>query len=149
MHNTLIVLMTMPCGLLLYAWAMHTKTHLVAIFAGMAINSFGCAAYLPGLFGFLTTLKQSAAAAASAAVQSLMFIMSGVVILVSAVASRSMGYGPWFTLLAGIQLVVSAFGYVVILRKQCLAAAAHRGDQESPARADSTQQPQQQTNGFV
>jgi hypothetical protein len=141
-HNTLIALVTMPTGLLLYAWALHARTHLVAIFAGMALVAFGCAAYLPGLFGYLTTLKQSAAAAASAAVQSMMFIMAGVVILVSAVATRSMGYGPWFTLLAGVQLLVTVYAYVVILIKQ---RAAHRRDQELPAvRAGSVVAQQQQ-----
>jgi MFS family permease len=141
-HNTLIALITMPSGLLLYAWAMHAKTHMVAIFAGMALNAFGCAAYLPGLFGYLTTLKQSAAAAASAAVQSLMFILAAVVVLVSAVATRAMGYGPWFTLLAGIQLVVTLFAYVIILGKQ--RAAVHLAEQGLPDPAGSAQQRQQQ-----
>lgn len=123
-HNTLIALITMPSGLMIYAWALHMKTHLVGVFAGMVLTSFGCALYLPGLFGFLTTMKQSAAGAAAAAVQSMMFIMAGVIILVSAVATRTMGYGPWFSLLAGIQVVVTAFAYVGILRKQRVAAAA-------------------------
>lgn len=88
-------------------------------------------------------MKQSAAAAASAALQSCMFIMSGVVVLVSAVAALAMGYGPWFTLLAGIQLAVSAFGCVVAFKKQRLAAArAHVGGQEMPAIAKCTLQPQ-------
>jgi MFS family permease len=141
-HNTLIALVTMPSGLLIYAWAMHQQTHLVGILVGMGLVAFGCSAYLPGLFGYLTTMKQSAAAAASAAVQSLMFIMAGVIILVSAVATRSMGYGPWFTLLAGLQLLVTLFAFVVIKRKQ---RAAGRGvEQQLPARERSVTQQQQQ-----
>lgn len=133
-YNTLLVLITMPSGLLLYAWALHSKAHLVAVLAGMVLTSFACALYLPGLFGYLTTLKQSAAAAASAAVQSMMFVMAGVIILVSAVATKAIGYGPWFSLLAGIQVLVSVFAYVVVLRKQ-RTAATHNGssDQELPA----------------
>lgn len=129
-HNTLITLVTMPAGLLLYAWALHAKLHLAAIMVAMFCVGFGCASYLPGLFGYLTTTKQSAAAAASAAVQAMMFVMAGVIILVSAVATRAMGYGPWFTLLAGIQLLVTVFAFVVIKRKQ--AAASHSCSQELP-----------------
>lgn len=134
-HNTLVVLLTMPSGLLIYAWALHTKAHIVGVFAGMVLTSFGCALYLPGLFGYLTTMKQSAAAAASAAVQSMMFVMAGVIILVSAVATRAVGYGPWFSLLAGIQVIVTLFAYGVVLRKQRAAAAQGGNDQALPPRA--------------
>jgi len=132
-HNTLIAMVTMPAGLLIYAWALHAKTHLVAIFAALALSSFGCAAYLPGLFGYITTLKQSAAAAASAAVQSMMFVMSGVIILISSVAVRSIGYGAWFTILAALQIVSTAFAYSVILRKQRAAARSHVHTQQVQA----------------
>lgn len=143
-HNTLIALITVPSGLLIFAWALHAKVHLVGILAAMALNAFGCGAYLPGLFGYLTTLKQSAAAAASAAIQSLMFVMSGVMILVSAVATRTLGFGLWFSLLAGIQLVVTLLAYISILRKQH--SASRRGDSQalpaSGAAHPASQQPQ-------
>lgn len=129
--NTLIAMITMPSGLLIYAWAMHTKAHMGYIFFGMALISFGCGSYLPGLFGYLTTLKQSAAAAASAAVQSLMSIIAGVIVITSAVAARALRHGPWFTILAGIQLAVTLFAYLVILRKQGL----HRHAQDLPEHA--------------
>jgi MFS family permease len=131
--NTLIALVLMPAGLLVYGWGLHAKAHLAVVLAGMAVTGFGCAAYLPGLFGYLTTLKQSAAAAAAAAVSAMMFVAAGVVILVSAVATRAMGAGPWFSLLAGLQLLVTGYALAAIVRKQRAAAAAAAADQALPA----------------
>jgi hypothetical protein len=145
-YNTLTCLITMPVGLLIYAWTMHTQAHLVGIFAGMVVVSFGCAIYLPGLFAYITTVKQSAAAAAAAAVTSLMFIASGVIVLVSAIATRAIGYGPWFSILAGIQLAVCAFAYIVIMRKQ---RASVRAGQEMPAAACQLSTPAQATGQAV
>jgi hypothetical protein len=121
---------------------MHTRTHLVGIFAGMVLTSFGCAMYLPGVFAYITTVKQSAASAASAAVTSLMFIMSGVIVLVSAIATRAMGYGPWFTILAALQLAVTGFAYIVILRKQRASTTTGAG-QDLPAAACQSSTPEE------
>jgi MFS family permease len=125
-HNTLIALVTMPAGLLAYGWALHARQSglLWLALVGTAFTAFGCSAYLPGLFGYLTTLKQSAAAAASAAVQAMMFVAAGAIILISSVAVRALGFGPWFSLMAGLQVIATGHAYAVILRKQRAATAS-------------------------
>lgn len=45
-----------------------------------------------------------------------MFVLSGVLILVSVYAVSAMGIGPFFTLLAGLQLIVAAVAAVCIAR---------------------------------
>jgi hypothetical protein len=45
-----------------------------------------------------------------------MFVLSGVLILVSVYAVEAMGIGPFFTLLAGIQLLVALIAGVCIAR---------------------------------
>jgi hypothetical protein len=68
-------------------------------------------------------MKQSAAAAAAAMVQTLMFVSAGILIIVSSIVTRAIGYGAWFSILGGLQLAVSAGAYVQILRR----LSAHRG----------------------
>lgn len=45
-----------------------------------------------------------------------MFVLAGVLILVSVYAVNAMGIGPFFTLLAGVQLLVAAVAAACIVR---------------------------------
>jgi MFS family permease len=123
-HNMLITLLVMPTSLLLFAWSAHWHMHIVAPLVGMFGIGFACAALLPGVFSFCTTLKQSEAAGAAAMIQTMMFVASGVLILVSAVVVRAIGLGPWFSILAGVQLLCTLFAFLQIIRKRRAAAAS-------------------------
>lgn len=138
MHNTLCTLIAMPIGLLTYAWSLQYRTHLIAIIIAQVLIGWACAVCLSGVFGFLTTMKQSAAAGAAAAVQTMMFVSAGVMILMSSVVVKAIGFGAWFSALAGLQLVVTAAAYAQILQKRRRAGpvseeARHSGLDEVPA----------------
>jgi hypothetical protein len=62
----------------------------------------------------MSAVKQSAAGAGSAMVQAAMFITAGVLILVSSIAVDAIGFGPFFSILAGMQTVISFFAYFLI-----------------------------------
>lgn len=103
-------------GAVVYGWTLAYKTHLVGPLVGQAIVGVGCSATLPGIFGYISTVKQANASAAAAMVNCGMFVLSGVLILVSVYAVEAMGIGPFFTLLAGIQLLVALIAGVCIAR---------------------------------
>jgi uncharacterized membrane protein YdcZ (DUF606 family) len=64
----------------------------------------------------ISTVKQANASAAAAMVNCGMFVLSGVLILVSVYAVQAMGIGPFFTLLAAVQLLVALIAGVCIAR---------------------------------
>jgi MFS family permease len=122
--TTLCTLLIMPAGLLIYGWSVQFTAHLAALIVALFLMGGACAVCLPRVFGYLTTLKQSAAGAASAAVQTSMFVSAAVFILVSSVAVKAMGAGPWFTVLAALEVSVTGVAYLQIWRKKRRAAAA-------------------------
>mgnify|MGYP001807602106 CR=1 FL=1 len=122
--NMLIALLVMPPSLVLFGWSAHMHLHMVAPLVGFFGIGFACAALLPGVFSFCTTLKQAEAAGAAAMIQTMMFVSAGVLILVSAVVVKAIGLGPWFSILAGVQLAAALFAYVQIKRKGRAASAA-------------------------
>lgn len=122
--NIFSTLFVMPAGLVIYAWSVQYTAHLVSIIVALFLMGWACAVVLPGVFGYLTTLKQSAAGAASAAVQTSMFVSAAVFILVSSVAVKAIGAGPWFSILAGLEFMVTGVAYLQIWRKKHRTAAA-------------------------
>jgi hypothetical protein len=104
------------------------------------LMGWACSICLAGVFGFLTTMKQTAAAAAAAMVQTLMFVAAGILIIVSSIVTRAIGYGAWFTVLAGLQLLVSAAAYVQIQRR-LRAHAASVGSSSSSSRGGDAESP--------
>ncbi|KAF6252512.1 major facilitator superfamily domain-containing protein [Scenedesmus sp. NREL 46B-D3] len=114
--NNSIAGFLMPASLLLYGWVVHFRLHLAVVLVSQFAIGVALSAYLPAIFGYLTALKQSAAAAAAAGVHSGMFIMSGVLILVASAAVAGMGMGPFFTLLAGLNLLTTGTAAVQIFR---------------------------------
>lgn len=80
------------------------------------------------LIRYISTVKQANASAAAAGVNCGMFMLAGVLILVGAYAVQAMGVGPFFTLLAGVQLLMSltsaaciTWGFVSVRRQQAAA----------------------------
>ena len=65
---------------------------------------------------YLSTVKQGNASAVAAMVNCGMFVLAGVLILVSVYAVNAMGIGPFFTLLAGLQLLVAVVAAACIAR---------------------------------
>jgi len=95
--NTFIVLALGPVGTLGAAWALHFKAHLAIVLVTVSIAGFGGCFYLPAMFSYISTVKQSVPAAATAGVQTIMAMAAGSVVALGAVARSWLGYGWWLT----------------------------------------------------
>jgi len=122
--NSLIAMATGPTGVLAVGWALHAKAHLAIVILATSAACFGCSIYLPALFSYVTTIKQSASAAASGGIQSMMVFAAALVITVGSIAAPHLGYGWWFTILACIQGLSNIFAHVMIVVKQRTAREA-------------------------
>lgn len=116
--NTLTLLALGPAGTLGAGWALQYGAHIGILLAAVGATAFGGYFWLPGLFSYITTVKQSTSASATAGAQSLMTLAAGLVVIMTAVARKSLGYGWWFTILASVQFVLTAAAYCVIVREQ-------------------------------
>jgi hypothetical protein len=117
MYNVASALLLMPVGLLLYGWTLAYDTHIVGPLAGHFVIGVASASYLPGMFGYLSTIKQQSASAAAAAVQAAMFFSAAALIYISVYGVQGMGIGGYFTLLAGLQLLVAGLAAICVRRR--------------------------------
>jgi hypothetical protein len=117
MYNVASALLLMPVGLLLYGWTLAYDTHIVGPLAGHFVIGVASASYLPGMFGYLSTIKQQSASAAAAAVQAAMFFSAAALIYISVYGVQGMGIGGYFTLLAGLQLLAAGLAAICVRRR--------------------------------
>ncbi len=108
LYNTIANTIIMPSALLLFGWSFHYRTHLAVPLVAHFFIGVACSQYLPAIFSYLSVAKQQEAGAAGAMVQSLMFVGAAVVIAVSGIIVSAIGVGPFFSILAGLMLAVSA-----------------------------------------
>lgn len=131
-YNTIIVGTLLPAALLLFAWSVHYKLHLAVILVAQFFIGLAAAGYVPSVFGYLTAIKQQGAGAAASGIHSTMFIMAGVLILVASAAVQGIGFGYFFTLVAGLNLLAAGAAVVQIWRRReqskALIQAASRVD---------------------
>jgi MFS family permease len=119
--NTWVVLALGPAGNISAAWALHYKVHMAFVLVTVCVAGFGAFFYVPALFSYMSTVRQSTPAVATAGVQSIMAVCAGAVVVAGAVARNWLGYGWWLTALALLQLSVGVFAGVVIYRQQAKA----------------------------
>jgi hypothetical protein len=141
MFNVAAALLLMPVGLLLYGWTLANNTHIVGPLVGHFVIGVASASYLPGMFGYLLTIKQQSASAAAAAVQAAMFFSAAALIYISVYGVQGMGIGGYFTLLAGLQLLAAVLAALCVRRKYRVVYCAHG---RSSGSAGQQQQQQQQ-----
>ena len=106
--NNWIMVVVLPASLVLLGWGLQLNLHLGLLILSLVLLGFSSSSYLPCMFSFLTHVKQQHAATATAGLYSLMFIVSGVIIVVASQLLRQIGAGPFFTALAGVQLLLAA-----------------------------------------
>lgn len=98
---------------LCFALSIHTCTTYqlpcVCCHAGHALIGGGQALYNPGFAAYLSSVKQRAAAGASAANMAVMFVMSAVLISCAVPLQRALGIAGLFGLLAGLSLLAIAW----------------------------------------
>jgi MFS family permease len=136
MFNVAAALVLMPTGLLIYGWTLAYNTHIVGPLVGHFVIGVASAAYLPGMFGYLSTIKQQSASAAAAAVQAAMFFSAAALIYISVYGVQGMGFGGYFTLLAGVQLLAAVLAAVCVRRRYHAAygVQSHAGQQQHLSR---------------
>jgi predicted MFS family arabinose efflux permease len=122
--GTALATLLMPASLVAYGWTLQYGVHLAAPLAAHFFVGAAISAYLPGIFSYLSITKQQQAAAASAMVQSLMFISAGVFLLIAVPISDAIGVGGFCTIMAGLVLVSGVVSGTLIARRLKLAAAA-------------------------
>lgn len=125
--NTLVALATGPAGVLAFGWALQAQAHLAIIIIATDAACFACSFYFPAFFSYITTIKHSASAAASARVQSMMVFSAALFITAGSLAAPHLGYGWWFTILACVQCVSNVITYLMIVSKQRAARASAAG----------------------
>lgn len=123
--NLLVALFIGPHGVLAVGWALHAQAHLAVVTNATGIACIACNFYLPALFSYITAVKQSASAAASTGVLSVMVLVAALVVTAGSAAAGHVGYGWWFTILACIQGMSNLFAYVMIIAKKRAAQQSH------------------------
>lgn len=108
---------TMPVGLLLFGWALHAQSHLAVVLLATFFLGFGTSSIQPGVYSYVSCVDQSKAGSATAAVNAAWCIIAAVVVLVSVPGVQSLGVGGYFTLLAGIHLLLVGTAGAVVFHK--------------------------------
>lgn len=117
-YNTILVGTVLPAALLLYAWSVHFKLSLAVVLVSQFFIGLSAAGYIPSVFGYLTAIKQQGAGAAASGIHSTMFLTAGVLILVASAAVQGMGFGYFFTMVAGLNLLAAVAAMVQIWRRR-------------------------------
>lgn len=137
-------LILMPTGLLIYGWTLEYNTHIVGPLVGHFVIGVASAAYLPGMFGYISTIKQQNASAAGAAVQACMFLIAAALIYASVSGVANLGFGRYFTLLAGIHVALALIAsYCVWRRFRAVYGAGHHHQQQQQLPQQQQQQGQE------
>ncbi|GBF98177.1 hypothetical protein Rsub_10677 [Raphidocelis subcapitata] len=129
-----VALIAIPGSCLMYAWALHTHAHLAVVLTATTILGASLAFIMPATFALVSIVKQRNAAAASGAINSLMFLLSGLFVLVTPTGMATMGLGPYVSLLSSIAfaaLLIANVSTVVAVRRTAAEAAAAGPDAEA------------------
>jgi hypothetical protein len=113
--NAMLLFVFPPC-MLLYCWSLHFYLHLAVPLIGIFLVTLATCSYLPGIFSYMTAVKQQTAGAAAAGLYALLFLASGVLMLVAASVIRAVGMGPFSTILAGLNIIVAGIACLQIRR---------------------------------
>eukprot|EP00878_Enallax_costatus_P014863 GHUV01015558.1.p1 GENE.GHUV01015558.1~~GHUV01015558.1.p1 ORF type:complete len:334 (+),score=75.71 GHUV01015558.1:1087-2088(+) len=108
---------TMPVGLLLFGWALHAQLHLAVVLVATFFLGFGTSSIQPGVYSYVSCVDQAKAGSATAAVNAAWCIIAGVVVLVSVPGVASLGAGGYFTLLAGVHLLLVGVAGAAVFHK--------------------------------
>eukprot|EP01112_Ceratiomyxa_fruticulosa_P007562 TRINITY_DN1967_c0_g2_i1.p1 TRINITY_DN1967_c0_g2~~TRINITY_DN1967_c0_g2_i1.p1 ORF type:complete len:525 (+),score=72.02 TRINITY_DN1967_c0_g2_i1:262-1836(+) len=106
-----------PIAALIFGWSFQYKTNLAIPLVFSFVLGFGCSSFFPALMAYVSGVKQEKAAAASALVNFLMFILAGVGVWVSPSIVAAIGIGPLFTIAAGLCVLVLAVECAVVYSK--------------------------------
>ena len=113
---SLVASILSPIGLMIFGWTFHYKLHVIGPIIGNVLLSFGQAALEPSISAYLTSKKRNEAAAVSAANTSINLCVAGVFVGVAVLLNNAMNTGPYFSLLAGINIVTIGIACISVYR---------------------------------
>ena len=105
-----------PIGLIIYGWILHYKLNVVGPIIGMCLLSFGETAVESAVATYLTSKKQSEAAAVTAANTFFNFIAAGIILVCAVPMYNAMGIGPYFSFLAGLNIITIVWSGVLVYK---------------------------------
>ena len=105
-----------PIGLIIYGWIFDYKLNVMGPIIGMCLISFGQAAVESAVSTYLTSKKQSEAAAVIAANTFFNFFAAGIVLTCAVPMYNAMGIGPYFSLLAGLNIITIVWSGVLVYK---------------------------------
>jgi MFS family permease len=109
---TLLTASLAPVGLLAVGWAVDYQLHAIAACAGSVLVAAAAFAYFPAYCSWLANLDQQAAALVTGAAQAMSFLVAGGVFQFASAAVVALGLGKLFSVLAGVQLVLSLLAFM-------------------------------------
>eukprot|EP00026_Physarum_polycephalum_P007174 Phypoly_transcript_07231.p1 GENE.Phypoly_transcript_07231~~Phypoly_transcript_07231.p1 ORF type:complete len:483 (+),score=54.48 Phypoly_transcript_07231:159-1607(+) len=115
-------------GMQIYGWCMKEKTNLAGILVGHFILGFANAVYFPSVLAYLSSQKQSIAAAANSACLCWQFVAAGVATEVTVYIVDAIDFGYLAVLLNGVLFLAQVITLVIIIHKIRLAEAAPTKD---------------------
>jgi MFS family permease len=122
--NVVVAVVFMPAGFLLFGWGFSVHMHIAGLLVASFLISFGAAGLMPGVYSYVSCVDQANSGSATAAVNAAWCMLAGVIVVVSVPGVSSLGVGGYFTMLACLQVVLSAFAGWCIIRKLRLPPAA-------------------------
>ena len=105
-----------PIGLIIYGWIFDYKLNVVGPIIGMCLISFGQTAVESAVPAYLTSKKQSEAAAVIAASTFFNFFAAGIVLTCAVPMYNAMGIGPYFSFLAGLNIITIVWSGVLVYK---------------------------------
>ena len=105
-----------PIGLIIYGWILDYKLSVVGSIIGMCLISFGQTAVESAVSAYLTSKKQSEAAAVIATNTFFNFFVAGILITCSVPMYYAMGIGPYFCFLAAHNIITIVWSGILVYR---------------------------------
>ncbi|UJR11335.1 hypothetical protein I4U23_015516 [Adineta vaga] len=103
-----------PIGLLLCGWTFHFSVHLAVPIMGASLFCFGETFLFASVAAFVNIEKPSMAGAILALITALSFVLAGVGIIVAIPLVAVIKYGPLFSILAALSLIITIVSIVVV-----------------------------------
>jgi len=105
-----------PIGLLTYGWVFDYQLSVAGPIIGMCLISFGQTAVESAVSAYLTSKKQTEAAAVIAANTFFNFFAAGILITCAVPMYHAMGVGPYFCFLAGLNIITIVWSGILVYR---------------------------------
>ena len=112
-----IAYILIPIGLVIFGWAFQWKENVLIPITSAFLVAFAQSVYRPAVYSYLTLQEQQNAASVSGTNTSLNLILAGIGLSVSVPVIHIINLGPFFTLVAFINIVTILFTIILICKQ--------------------------------